>query len=49
MNNKGVTKFEKEKEIVDHTFDAKVKITDRKSGNCVEVVVPAGGYTWRIL
>jgi hypothetical protein len=49
MNNKGVTKFQQEPEVVDHAFDAKVKITNKKSGKSVEVTVPAGGYTWKML
>ena len=44
LNNKGVKKFAYEEEDVDHAFDAKVKITNRKTGKAVEVVVPAGEY-----
>ena len=29
-----------------HAFDAKVKVTSRKTGKTVELTVPAGGYTW---
>jgi len=44
LNNKGVTKFEREEVTVDHVFDAKVKVTNKQTGKTVEVVVPAGEY-----
>ncbi len=49
LNNKGVKKFAFEDDDIDHAFDAKVKITRKKTGKTVEVTVPAGGYTWKIL
>ena len=49
INNKGVKKFAFEEEEIDHAFDAKVKIARKKTGKTVEVTVPAGGYTWKIL
>ena len=45
INNKGVKKFAYEDDDIDHAFDAKVKVTNKKTGKTVEVVVPAGGYT----
>ena len=49
INNKGVKKFAYEEDDIDHAFDAKVKIIRKKTGETVEVVVPAGGYTWKVL
>ena len=46
LNNKGVKKFAFEEEEIDHAFDAKVKVTSRKTGKTVELTVPAGGYSW---
>ena len=46
LNNKGVKKFAYEEDDIDHAFDAKVKVVNKKTGKTVEVVVPAGGYGW---
>lgn len=46
INNKGVTHFAGENEIIDHAFDAKVKVTDKATGKVYETTVTAGGWNY---
>ena len=46
INNKGSTKFAKEPETIDHSFDQKVRVTDRRTGKVHEVAVAAADYAY---
>ena len=49
MNNKGVTKYACEEEVVDHAFDTEVKVTDKATGRIYTARVPAGGWAYVII
>ena len=49
MNNKGVTKYACEEEVVDHAFDTEVKVTDKATGRIYTAKVPAGGWAYVIV
>jgi len=48
INNKGVTKYAREEEIIDHGFDAEVKVTD-KTGKVYTTKVAAGGWNYVVI
>lgn len=46
LNNKGVTKYALEEQIIDSAYDAEVKVTCKSTGEVKSVTVPAGGYAY---